>query len=1047
MLPVSPFEPQSSDAGLLLAEGLDDWVCQIDPQGFIRWSSGRSLDRVGQPPADLIGRRWVDVLELADTTDSIEPPAPGGLRGAVEGAILRLDGSRELKSAPMTVQELLWTPQSTGPSGGPRRWALRLVVAGPARLWALARDITALQRLEAERSHQSEVLDTVRRFGRVGVWEREIPSGRGRWDETSFRLFGFDPADGTPTFQNAASRVHPDDALARSYLDSTLKPGDYQSRYRVRLPDGSERMVRSQWAVLPGQDGRPTRTIGVMSDETELEGLSRSFGVMSEQLRLAAEMAAVGLWVHDLAADRIFYNDQLFQMAGRSLAPKGLTVAQVRETIHPDDLPVVQASVDKALASSSPVDFEARYRRADGSWRHVLSRRVVRRDPAGRPVAFLGVSIDVTEQVLERQRNQDLAFRLEQIVETAGVGIWRRDLVTDEAEWNAQLYRIYGVAPGGKPPDRDTWLACVHPEDRAGALEGMRRARERPGRSVESKYRIHRPDGETRWLDQRATCTPSEGGTLQMSGITLDVTDRARAEAALRSAADRAALAARAAGVGTWSLDCATGEGAWDEQMFRLRGLPSGGPTPDRAGRLALVHPDDRYLFADGDGLLDATGDEGASYEFRVVWPDGQVRWLASRSRQVVDANGKPVSQLGVNWDVTDRRAAEQVREEREAARRESRAKSAFLARMSHELRTPLNAVLGFTQLLQGELLSAPAPQRMKLDHIHGAGEHLLALINEVLDLTHLEAGSMTLDLQPIRVSDALEQALPLVQSMVERQQVRIRRPQGDAQLMADPMRLRQILVNILSNAIKFNRPGGEVRIRATSQDERTRIVITDEGVGIPAEQLDHLFEPFNRLGVRADDVEGTGIGLVIVKALCEAMHGSVRVSSHAGGGTEVEIELPASCPGSPEARSRHARAETQAPAQAKPSPGPGPGAVLYIEDNPVNVLLVRELIATRTTLTLHVAETGQKGLDCAARIQPDLVLVDMQLPDMDGHEVLRQLREREPTRALPCVALSANALREDIERALEAGFEDYWTKPIDFAAFLQALGKRFPPR
>ena len=1043
-----------SDLDLSLAEAMEDWVCLLDAEGTIRWSSPRSAELIECAPSELVGRGWVQALGLPDDPSSIEPAAHGGLRHAAQAAIARR-ASCTLRSAPLGVHELLWPEPACGSDPTARRWSLRLIPAARSRLWAIASDMAPLQRLKAELSHRSEVLDIVRRFGRVGVWEREIPSGRGRWDDTAFRLFGFDPSRGTPAFHLAAARVNEADATAAAYLDSTATPGDYQARYRVRLPDGGERVVRSQWAVIAGQDGKPSRTIGVMSDETELAGLSRSFGVMSEQLRLAAEMAAVGLWVHDLTTNRLYYNDQLFHMTGRQPTSQGLSLSEVRDMIHPDDLAIVQASVEQARATNRPVDFEARYRRSDGSWRHVLSRRVLQRGEAGQALAFLGVSIDVTEQVAQRQRTQDLAMRLDQIVETAGVGIWRRDLVTDEIEWNAQLYRIYGVEPTKGPPDRDAWLAGVHPEDRAAVQEGARLARETPGRSVERKFRILRPDGEIRWLDQRATCTMSPAGTMQMSGITLDVTDRARAEAALRSAADRAALAARAAGVGTWSLDCTTDEGLWDDQMFRLRGLEPGGPPPDRAGRLALVHPDDRHLFSRGDGLADPLGGEGASYEFRVVWPNGQVRWLASRSRQVLDAAGRPLSRVGVNWDVTDRRAAEREREQREAVMRESRAKSAFLARMSHELRTPLNAVLGFTQLLQREMATAPAPQRVKLDHIHGAGEHLLALINDVLDLTHLEAGSLVLDLKPLRLSEALDQALPLVQSMADRHQVRIRRPVADPEVMADPIRLRQVLINVLSNAIKYNRPRGEVSLRTEASGGCIRIEVADEGQGIAPEQLEHLFEPFNRLGVQARDVEGTGIGLVIVKALCEAMQGCVQVTSLLGAGTRVVIELPAAAalepdpplvvrnvsPPTPEPASEPAVVRASAPDSASP----GAGTVLYIEDNPVNVLLMRELIQTRTGLTLHVAETGEKGLDSAARILPDLVLVDMQLPDMNGHDVLRRMRENESTRSLPCVALSANAMREDIERALEAGFEDYWTKPIDFVAFLQALQRRFP--
>jgi hypothetical protein len=281
---------------------------------------------------------------------------------------------------------------------------------------------------------------------------------------------------------------------------------------------------------------------------------------------------------------------------------------------------------------------------------------------------------------------------------------------------------------------------------------------------------------------------------------------------------------------------------------------------------------------------------------------------------------------------------------------------------------------------------------------------------------------------------------------------VSLRSGRLDLQVLADPTRLRQVLLNLLSNAIKYNHDGGEVRIEAEPCNDHVILRVADSGRGMTDEQMRHLFEPFNRLGAEGDAVEGTGIGLAIVKALTERMGGTVQVHSMAGRGSVFELQLQAVSPARGDTGSRH---ETAAPGSplASPSspPVPWPDAaatapvarrhtLLYVEDNAVNSLIIRELLAGRADLQLHVAEDGASGVARAAALQPDLILLDMQLPDCDGFEVLRRLRAQPATASTPCVALSANAMPDHIERALAAGMIDYWTKPLDFRSFLAAL-------
>jgi CheY-like chemotaxis protein/anti-sigma regulatory factor (Ser/Thr protein kinase) len=399
------------------------------------------------------------------------------------------------------------------------------------------------------------------------------------------------------------------------------------------------------------------------------------------------------------------------------------------------------------------------------------------------------------------------------------------------------------------------------------------------------------------------------------------------------------------------------------------------------------------------------------------------------------------VRQIGVNWDVTEARINELERQERIAAQRENRAKSEFLARMSHELRTPLNAVLGFTQLM----LTAEGPfdaqgDRTRLEHIHSAGEHLLSLVNDVLDLTSLESGELRMELGAVRLAPLVRETLPLVERLAQAHRVTLRCGALDELVVwADSTRLRQVLLNLLSNAIKFNRDGGSVTVEADSDGRQVRLRVRDTGRGLTAEQLRHVWEPFNRLGTEAERIEGSGIGLAIVKAIIERMGAQIEATSTPGTGSEFIVGLE-------DARHAQPRAPARRPAAARGASAAKryEGRLLYIEDNPVNVLIVEELVARCPGLEITSEGDGEGGVLRAAALLPDLVLVDMQLPDFDGHEVLRRLRAAPVTARIPCIALSANAMPADIERALAAGFADYWTKPIDFRAFMASLDALF---
>lgn len=761
-------------------------------------------------------------------------------------------------------------------------------------------------------------LDITQRFGRLGIWERDVRTGKGQWDRYIYTLYGLDPDGGTPSMEHAAHvHFHPDDAerSIETWQRSVQQPGQYELHFRLCTRDGRVKSLHSMWEVINGADGKPERAIGVLLDDTESIELAQQHMASTLQLDLAVRLGGIVVWRRELHSDRVFLNEWGYRLLGLPHREDGMPADELAELVHPDDRPAIGQATQRALDYPEAVDVQARYRRADGIYLTALSRRVAVRDDNGKPVALLGVNLDLTE--------------------------------------------------------------------------------------------------------------------------------RRAAEEQLRSVEQRARLATQAVGMGTWEHRPGPGGSYgtyWDDQMYRLRGLEPGGPQPPGDLHAASLHPADRErAMARLEAALHGSG-EAYEDEYRVVWPDGSVRWLAARGMPQQGEAGRIDGMLGVNWDITDYKHAEQALRDKVAAEQASRAKSDFLARVSHELRTPLNAVLGFTRLLATDSAHPlNESQRQRVAIVETAGAHLLALISDTLDLASIEAGTLPLDCEPVPLAPVLAQALQWAQPLAARVGISLEVQPFDAMALGDARRLRQVFVNLLTNAIKYNRTGGSVAVclLPTADPAWLAVEVRDTGRGLTRTQMSQLFEPFNRLGAEHEDIEGTGIGLTIVHHLVERMGGAIVVDSEPGVGSCFTVWLPAA--------PRHGEAATAAAVEAVGTAAADTNLgktldVLYIEDNAVNVLLVEELVALRPGWTLHVAETGEAGVKKALELRPRVVLVDMQLPDFDGFEVLRRLRGQASLVGSQFIALSANAMPEDIAVAREAGFHDYWTKPIDFGQFLGGL-------
>ena len=460
-----------------------------------------------------------------------------------------------------------------------------------------------------------------------------------------------------------------------------------------------------------------------------------------------------------------------------------------------------------------------------------------------------------------------------------------------------------------------------------------------------------------------------------------------------------------------------------------------------------ITYPDDRGPNARAFDEALAGQRDSYQLEIRYVRKDGVVVWCHLTASVVRDAAGAPQFAIGMVEDINARKEvektlAQQTRALADALReaeRADRAKSEFLSSMSHELRTPMTAVLGFAQLLESDPEEPLTPaQSDSVHHILKAGRHLLELINEVLDLARIESGRLSLSLESVPVAEVLEEALRIVEPLATQRGIAIHDQTGPHQrqtVLADQSRLTQVILNLLSNAIKYNRDGGTVTLTsAVTSGGYLSLSVRDSGHGISDADLEAIFEPFNRLGIEPQDVEGTGIGLSITKRLLELMNGTVEVESAVGEGSSFTIELPLadSQPMTSDAAPRPAAAALNANGSTR--------TLLYVEDNPATLTLVQRVLDRRPGIRLLSAPQAHVGIELARAHRPDVIVLDINLPGMDGYEALQWLRAHEETRHTPVIALSANAMNADVERGLAAGFERYLTKPINVADFLAAI-------
>ena len=857
------------------------------------------------------------------------------------------------------------------------------------------------------------------------------------------------------------NKVHPEDrARYRAEFVKALKgEAPMEIAYRVLERDGTVRPVQLRGEVWRNPQGRAIRVLGLTIDMSEQ---ARAATLLAEQaerqkqlllrLKLATETAGISIWEKDLVTGELINDGSLWTLFGM---PPSVTL-NPKDLIHEDDRAQAAAAIRALLADPTQnAILPLRHRTANPrpEPQYVQTHMRVYRDANGTAIRMMGVTWDVTKEVLhaselESKSAQESALleRLSVTSKAAGIAPWEFDIKSDCFSWHGPRPPCFGL---DYVPLKDyfrTLTTIVLTEDRDILLRTPREAIAKKLEAYEYVFRVKGIDGEIHHMQNYARIMRDEQGQVRyIVGVTWDVTRDVLTTEMLKSRADekrqlvdRINIATESAGICSWELDLVARRYLWLEnpiEALTYRGTPE---NLDVEHIEELVLTEDRRLFRETVAAALAQKTDRISLRYRARGADGATVHVQNYGRIILDENGAPSRLLGVSWDITEEVvASELLRQQTEAAHAASRAKSHFLANVSHEIRTPMNGIIGMTGLLLDTHLDRT--QRDYAETIRSSADSLLTVINDILDFSKIEAGKLELEsieldlranVEDVGSAMAFQAATKGLELIVNVE------PQITGRVLGDPQRLRQCLVNLVSNAIKFTKEGEiviEVREQSNGGNPLTYFEVRDTGMGIAAKTLDLLFQPF----VQADSSTtrhfgGTGLGLSIVRKLVELMGGEIGVSSEVGVGSKFFFTLP-----------------------LKPAPSISPerrisgeagGRILIVDDNATNQrVLSAQLVHAGysvTTVSSGLAALHELQNAIASENQFDMVITDFQMPDMDGAMLGERIIAIPGLANTRLVMLTSLDRHGDTPRLAALGFAAYLTKPVRVRELIDAVAR-----
>ncbi len=884
----------------------------------------------------------------------------------------------------------------------------------------------ARKQVEIELKTNEIQLSAAQQVAHIGSWEWDNVNQKLHWSDELFHIFGLPPQAVEVTFKNYFRYVHPDDRkLVMGSIKQVLRGGEFaEFDYRVVRPDGHVRTLQVNCKAIPDATGEVIRMLGTSQDITERKRTEEAVKASEAKFKEIFDDAPVAYHELDRDARIVAVNLTEQRLLGYTAAEmEGRFGWEFVENGTPQ-------AVHAKLAGEIPLKpYERMFVRKDGALVPMLVEERLIHDPKGKVTGIRTALHDITERKrieAELQTNEKLMSEAQRI---AHLGSWEHDAASGKVKWSREEWRIFGLDPREGGPTFEEFLAMVHPDDR----HLIKTINER---SLQSKqfdpynYRIIHPDGTVRVIRANGMILCDElGQVVKITGTDQDITEQKKIETELKQRGLELIEAQHMSQIGSWEWDIVQNKTNWSAALFSIFGIRPEDWVPSVEGYLSLVHPDDRERVS---GLIPQMLEnrQGFTYEHRIIRPDKSVRHHQVNVKVTLGEDGEPVKLSGTAQDVTDRVYLEnELKKARDTAIESARLKSEFLANMSHEIRTPMNGVIGMTGLLLDTNLDKD--QREFAETIRSSGDALLTIINDILDFSKIEAGRLQFETLDFLLSNAVEDTIELLAERAHAKKIELASlvcSDVPTALRGDPGRLRQVLTNLLGNAIKFTERG-EVTLRAekqsdTGHDVVIRFEITDTGIGISEAAQQNLFQAFTQAdGSTTRKYGGTGLGLAISKQLVELMGGQIGINSMLGQGSTVWFT---------------ARFQKQLAGAVIPAP-----QLMSLED--LRVLIVDDNATNRKILSHQLgswgmihqeADSGLQALKllrsaAAAGAAYDLAVLDLMMPGMDGFTLAQAIKSDASIAGMHLVMLTSFGERGHGAAARAAGVAAYLTKPV----------------
>jgi PAS domain S-box-containing protein len=778
----------------------------------------------------------------------------------------------------------------------------------PIGLCGTLQDVTERKKIEDELRRSRENLARAQQIAGIGSFERNLVTGEGEWSDEFMRIWGLERIPPGRLHQTLLTRVHPDDRqkfveARNAVLQNKPVPA---IDFRIVGPNGEERIVHPEYRAIFDEQGKPIRMFGTVQDITERKKTENELRRSRENLARAQQIAGIGSFERDLITGKFEWSDEFLHIWGLTERPTRGMAETLLSIVHPEDRQKFIEGRDAALKrENSSLDF--RIIRSDGEERILHRDYGVVFDQAGKAVRMFGTVQDITERKrieIEMQRSREnlaLAQRL------AAMGSFEQDLITGQAEWSDEMYRILGVEPGTFVTGPEALAALMHPDDResfwaARKLEIQGKA----GPAIE--FRIIRRDGTERIVRRESAVVCDDAGRpIRLHGTFADVTERKKIETELRRSRENLARAQRLAGIGSFARDLATGEGEWSDEMYHVLGLDKTAGVPPIEAIIELTHPDDRQQFIERRAA-DIAGQPGKPLEHRIVRPDGTERIVRRETAVLYDDEKRPIRLFGTLQDVTERRLAE--RRERELERQllhsqKLEALGTLAGGIAHDLNNTLVPIMALSKLTArrfepGSLI------RTNLETIYEASERARDLVKRVVAFSRKD----DVEKRETDMAEIVAEALKLLRATIPSSITLEAQIKEVPTLLADASQVHQIVTNLVSNASQAI--GGEIGTIMVGLDAITnplgqkeiRLSVSDTGMGMDEATQQRIFEPF--FTTRAVG-QGTGLGLSIVHGIVTGHGGHIAVTSAPGKGTRIDLYFPAAAADAPFTSSRPA--------------------------------------------------------------------------------------------------------------------------------------------